>query len=74
MAAEMFNGNTLVLLLVHTYRNYPSLVPIDNVPGAWPADKDVTTQTKIFWSVVNHVCCALDKSGRWGLKRDEAGH
>ena len=56
MAAEMFNGNTLVILLpVHSYRNHTSPVPIGNVPGAWPPDRDVATQTKVLGIVVDHV-------------------
>lgn len=71
VAAEMFDSNTLVVLLpIHSHRNHPSLVPIDNVPGAWPTHEDVATQGKIPGIVVNHVAMFLAIKA-WGLKRNE---
>lgn len=56
MAAEMFNGKTIVVLLpVHGYRDDPSLVPIDNMPGAWPTNGDIAAQAKVLGVIVNHV-------------------
>lgn len=59
----MFNGSLIVLLLVHSYRNNPSLAPIDNAPGVWPIDRDITTQTKTLGIAVNHGTMLFSNQG-----------
>lgn len=55
MAPEVFDGSTLIVLLpIHGYRNHSSLVPVGDVPGAWPTDGDVTTQREKLGLLINH--------------------
>lgn len=63
MTSEVSDGEAVIILLpVHRHRDNPSLVPIDDMPSAGPADWDIATQAKVFEVVRNH-STAVDYDG-----------